>query len=69
MAVAFTDGAFALASHGRHIAAAVLDGVLGGAIFVACGAAGFDAGLRVVDADQPAAASAATDDDLWPASA
>jgi uncharacterized RDD family membrane protein YckC len=45
MAVAFTDGAFALASHGRRIAAAVLDAVVGSAILVACGAGGFGVGL------------------------
>ena len=45
MAVAFTDGALALASHGRRIAAALLDGVLGTAILGACGAAGFGVGL------------------------
>ncbi|MEY2516421.1 MAG: hypothetical protein QOJ89_3779 [bacterium] len=45
MAVALTDGALALAGHGRRIAAALLDGVLGSAILGACGAAGFGAGL------------------------
>jgi uncharacterized RDD family membrane protein YckC len=45
MAVVFTDGAFALASHGRRIAAALLDGVLATAIIGACGAAGFGVGL------------------------
>ena len=45
MAVAFTDGALALASHGRRVVAAVLDGVLGSAIIAACGGAGFGVGL------------------------
>ena len=45
MAVAFADDAFVLAGHGRRIAAALLDGVLGSAILGACGAAGFGVGL------------------------
>jgi len=44
MAVASHD-ALALASHGRRIAAALLDGVLGSAIMAAGGAAGFGVGV------------------------
>jgi uncharacterized RDD family membrane protein YckC len=40
-----SDTTPALAGHGRRIAAALLDGVAGGVVFFASGAAGFAAGL------------------------
>lgn len=45
MAVAPANDAFVLAGHGRRVAAALLDGVLGTLIVGACGAAGFGVGL------------------------